>query len=277
MKTGKISININGDLPDAELIRRAVIAEKTVKRVWIGELEFFKDPLEVAKLVEDNSSLEVCILLSPSRRGCKEINRIAKKYPVGLIPGKSRNLSTFISCLENVRKVSNELYVGCSGKRIAEVACKLSDGILANYVYPEYIEWLGDFNFIAAFGPSLVLPSEFYEDLLMAAAIVMGSNASFIEYFNLVDIQKELSSVNFEKLVKARQKGESVSTLDDFRTIEKHKNLLLERFTVSGGIKDVVKKLQNLLNACNHVVLGDPFFRDLKAMEKLPEIAVEVK
>ncbi len=277
MRTGKISVNINGDFPDYELIKRALIAEKAVKRVWIGELEFFRDPLEVAKLVEDCSSLEVCVLLSPSRRRCEEIVRIARKYPVGLIPGKSRNLSGFITCLEKVRKTGKEVYVGCSGKKIAEVTCRLSDGILANYVHPEYIKWLGDFNSVAAFGPALVLPSRFYEDLLIAAAMVMGSNASFIDHFNLSEVQEELSHVNFEELIKTRGRGESVRNLDDFRRVEKHKNLLLERFTVSGSVEDSVRKIQNLLDVCNHVVLGDPFFRDLKAMEKLSEIVAAIR
>ena len=277
MKTGEIAVNINGDLSDEELIERALMAERAVKRVWIGELEFFRDPLEVAELISENTSLEVCILLSPSRRSCSEIIKLAKKYPIGLIPGKSKNLSDFISCLKSVRRTAEEVYVGCSGKKLAKAVGKLSDGILANYVYPEYIKWLGEFEFVAAFGPSLVLPSTCYEDLLIAAAIVMGSNRNFLEQFNLSEVWNELSSVDFTCLIRARQRGESVRDIQDFKLIKKHRKLLLEKFTISGGIKDVCSRIRKLLDVCNCIVLGDPFFRDAKSMEKLPEIVNKIK
>jgi 5,10-methylenetetrahydromethanopterin reductase len=271
-----ISLNINGDLPSKELIERVKIAEDAgIKEIWLGELELFRDPVKVAEEITSETNSELYILLSPARRSCSEIIKIAKRYKVGLILGKSRELNLFITCLEKVKKQADEVYAGVSGPKITEEASKHADGLLLNYVHPEYIDWIKRFMVRAvptySFGPSLILPSRFYEDLLIAASIVMRSNEEFLRTFNLYDVVEDLPS-EYSNLIGLRQEGKTVKGLREFQLIEKNSEILLDNFTISGNFKEVSKKIDNILMVCDCVVLGDPFFRDIESVKSLREL-----
>jgi 5,10-methylenetetrahydromethanopterin reductase len=282
----EVGLNINGDLAENEIIKRAVLAEKAgIKVIWIGEFELFKDPLYIAKIIAENTSL--CIgfgILSPFRRDCKKIIKcirfLTKKYDnqflLGLAPGGFyKKVDLVMNCVKIAKKEFN-VFVGCSSPKITNLASKLADGILFNYVYPAYIEWIKKYMekdvFTAAFGPSLLLPSSFYQDLMLAAAIVMGSSRAFLKEFGLEAIWRKLSAVKFLKLIKARQSGVNLEEFPEFGLLKKHSGLLTEKFTISGGMESIVERVKSLLKVCNHVVLGDPFFRDVAAVKSLRDI-----
>ncbi len=291
-----MSLNINGDLPDNEIIKRALLAEKAgIKVVWIGELELFKDPFHVAEIIAENTSLSIGFgTLSPLRRSCKDIlNRVkllTRKYDNPFLLGISagnfsdpkKAVDAVVKCVEVAKnELDIPVLVGCSSPKITSYASKIADGILFNYVYPAYLQWIMKFMekvvFTAAYGPSLILPSPYYQDLLLAAAIVMGSSRAFLREFKLEEVHRELTSVDFASLIKARQSGTDLEKLPEFRILEKHSKLLMERFTISGCVDSVRKRIQSILEVCDHVVLGDPYFRDAKAVEMLKDVVAKIR
>ncbi len=48
LKPEKIGLNVNGDLPRQELLRRIEIVKDFVDIVWIGDIQFFEDPIDLA-------------------------------------------------------------------------------------------------------------------------------------------------------------------------------------------------------------------------------------
>ncbi|MFP3947046.1 MAG: hypothetical protein ACLFVI_09110 [Archaeoglobaceae archaeon] len=275
-KTMRLSLNINGDLPVDDLKYRVKIAEEAgIEQIWIGELEQFQNPIEVAKEVEPETNAEICVLLSPSRNPCSDIAAAAKKYTTGLIPGRTKDLELFISCLKKVKKEGGVVYAGVSGPKIAEKASQYADGLLLNYVYPEYIEWIKGFLkrdiSTYSFGPSLVLPSPFYEDLLIAAAIVLQSNQSFLEAFDLQEMSQRIP-LDLSKLIQLRQARQSVNEMPEFRPIKEYSPDLLGLFTISGELQEVRNRIHQLLQLCDSVVLGDPFFRDIQSLKNLKSL-----
>lgn len=276
-----LSLNINGDLSLKDLIDRVKIAEGAgVEQIWIGELEQFQNPIEVAKEVEPETSVDVCVLLSPSRNPCSEIVTTAKKYTTGLIPGRTKNLEDFISCLKKVKQEAGVVYAGASGPAITERASELADGLLFNYVYPQYIEWVKGFMKTeteirtSAFGPSLLLPSPFYEELLIAAAVVLQSNRYFLETFNLREMSQQIP-VDLSKLIRLRQARQSVNETPEFEQIKKYSQGLLELFTISGELAEVRERISQLLQQCDSVVLGDPFFRDIESIKGIKKLVLK--
>lgn len=278
----RLSLNVNGDLPVEDLIGRVKIAESAgIGQIWVGELEQFKNPVEVAEEIEPKTNAEVCVLLSPSRNPCSEIITTSKKYTVGLIPGRAKDLELFISCLKKVKEEAGVVYAGVSGPVITERASEYADGLLLNYVYPEYVEWIEGFMRKGkgaelrthAFGPSLLLPSPFYEDLLIAAAVVMQSNTFFLETFNLQEMGQQIPA-DLSKLIRIRQARKSVNETPEFGQIKKYSQDLLRFFTISGELEEVRKRISQLLQLCDSVVLGDPFFRDLESLKSLKRLEI---
>ncbi len=249
--------------------------EAGIEQVWIGELEQFKNPLEVAAEIEPETNAEIRVLLSPSRNPCSEIIAAAEKYTTGLIPGRAKDLETFISCLKKVKEETGVVYAGVSGPVITERASEYADGLLFNYVYPPYIEWIEGFMrknvSTSAFGPSLLLPSPFYEELLIAAAVVLQSNPFFLETFNLQEMSQQIP-VDLSKLIRLRQARQSVYGTPEFEHIKKHSEDLLSLFTISGELEEVRNRISRLLQLCDSVVLGDPFFRDIDSVKSLKKI-----
>lgn len=271
-----LSLNINGDLPVEDLKDRVKIAEEAgIKEIWIGELEQFKNPIEVARHLEPETEMEICVLLSPSRSSCSDIVTTAKKYRTGLIPGRAMDLNSFVYCMEKVKNEAGLVYAGVSGPKITEKSSQYADGLLLNYVYPEYIEWIKGFMKrdipTFSFGPSLVLPSPFYEELLIAASVVLQSNKHFLEVFNLQEMSQQIP-LDLSKLIRLRQARKSVNETPEFVQIKKHSEDLLNLFTISGGIEELRNRIAKLLGLCEGVVLGDPFFRDVQSLKNLKNL-----
>ncbi|HDN74356.1 MAG TPA: LLM class flavin-dependent oxidoreductase, partial [Archaeoglobus sp.] len=185
---GEVGVNLNGDLADRELVQRArIIQKKGIRVIWVGEFEGFRDPFEVAEILASETKLVIGFgILSPSRRECKFIResycelieKYGDRFILGLGAGnlKDRDLAykLLVKCVKELEDLS--ALVGCSSPKVVRFSSLNSAGILYNSVDPTIIEWLKKFElrkiFSAAYGPALILPSQYYEDLLLAASII---------------------------------------------------------------------------------------------------------
>ncbi len=283
-----LGLNINGDLPDSELVDVAVKADKAGVVIWIGENPLFKDPFYVADLISDYVSVPIGFgIVSPLRRSCSEIIRkigeFEKRHEVilGIAPGSfedpKKALEITLKCLEKAKSALDvPVFCGCSSPTITARASEIADGILFNYCCPEFLRWI--FSFLrrdvvkVAYAPSLILPSEFEQDLLLATAIVSCSSKRFVEIFGFLEMCREFSKIDFTRLISVRQRGGNLFEVDEFGKILKFGKVLLEKFAICGSSEDVGRRVEELLKMCDHVVLGDPFFRDRRAVDSLSKI-----
>ncbi len=282
-----LGLNINGDLPDEELVEVALKADDSGVVIWIGENELFKDPFYVADLLADFVSVPIGFgIVSPLRRSCSEIvelvrgliGRHSNEFLLGIAPGNFNDpktaLNVTLKCLRRLkRELAIPIFCGCSSPVITAEASRIADGILFNYGYPEFLRWISSFAkreiVKVAFAPALILPSEFEQDLLLACAIVSCSSRRFVEEFGFIGMCEDFAKLDFGGLISTRQDGGNLFEVEDFETVLRYRDFLLEKFSISGGLKDVRNRIKNLLKICDHVVLGDPFFRDRKAVELL--------
>jgi 5,10-methylenetetrahydromethanopterin reductase len=263
---GKVSVNLNGDLNDEELVEKAKKVEKAgVKIVWIGDFDF--DPFRTAEIIAENTDLLIGFgVLSASKRDCGEIiekvgeleERFGKRFVVGIGAGQFRDAKDAIHRVLNCLKMLKPrmVFAGCSSPKITRMASEIADGILINYVDPKLVEELASLTkgIKVSYGPCLILPSEFEEDLVLASAIVLKG----VEKRFGIRIEE-----NLEKLVEMRRKGISIKNSEIFKL----KDFLLEKFAIAGDVDLVVLKIRKLLAICDHVVLSDPFFRDEKSLK----------
>ncbi len=281
-----LGLNINGDLPDEKIIDVAFKADEVGVVIWIGENELFKDPFYVADLIANFVSVPIGFgIVSPLRRSCSEIvervrglmNKHSNEFLLGIAPGKFKDpktaLEITLKCLRRLkRELEVPIFCGCSSPLITAKASKIADGILFNYCHPDFLRWISRFAerdiIKVAFAPSLILPSEFEQDLLLACAIVSCSSRKFVEEFGFVDMCRDFA-FDFGRLISIRQKGGNLLEVDEFKKILMYKDVLLEKFSISGRLDEVKGKINDILKICDHVVLGDPFFRDRKAVDLL--------
>jgi len=292
---GKVGINFNGNLGDDELIEKARIVRKSgIGAVWIGEFEGFKDPFHVGEVVCDEVEVVGFGVLSPLRRSCREllerlIDFLKRKSEVivGIAPGEFENAEEAVKAtIDCVKHIKNHLDVpvvaGCSSPYITRRSSQIADGILFNYVKPEYIRWISKYAekniFTAAYGPSLILNSEneFYESLLIASSIVISS-WKFVEEFGLQGLYEEIKKIDFERLIEVKHSTGTIRATPEYAILSKYSGLLLENFSISGSEKRVAERIGSLLNYCDHVILGDPFFRDDRSMSLLKGVVKAVE
>ncbi len=268
LKIGKVSVNINGDFEDEILIEKLRQIEKLVEIVWIGESDFFKDPFYLAELFLENSKIKVGFGVLRAFN-CERILRNLKKlsdYDDRIIVGIAGDrIELTYSCVKKLReKFDFPVLCGATGKRSIRKLSEIADGMLLNHISPKHVSWAvkhstSDFN--AAYGPALVLPSEFEQDLLIAAALVMGSSEAFLKEMGYEAIYEEISKVDLMRLIELRHKGDIYGE-EDYRKLLKHKQFLLENFTLCGSVHEISQKMLRILELCDHVILADPFFRD---------------
>ncbi|WP_457549669.1 hypothetical protein [Archaeoglobus sp.] len=266
-----LSVNINGDLEDKEIVRIA----KRFKAVWVGYNPLFKDPFYVADLIADYVDF-VGFGVVTVDFGCKEILRmfgnLVKEhkdttFALGVGAGELRGhfgLKAVLNCLKFLRKKVDLLFCGCSGPKITSEASKIVDGILFNYAHPEHLNWIIGFLkrevYKVAYAPSLILPSEFELDLLIACAIVSCSNKAFVKIFKYDDMCGEFSKLDFLRVIADRKR---LNVIPD--EIKRYGDVLIDRFAIAGDFESLVGRLKEILKICDHVVLGDPFFRDCRS------------
>lgn len=269
---GKLSININGDVGEKEIAEKGKIAESAgIKVVWVGDFDF--DPFLTAEILARETKMIIGFgVLSATKRDCEKIVeeieslevKFGKRFLVGIGAGEFKDpkeaVEKVLRCLRMLKP--KKVFAGCSSPRITKLASKIADGILINYVHPElvsYIASLVEGSMKVAYGPALLLPSEFEEDAILASAIVLKG----VEKRFGLEIKEDL-----KRLVEMRRKGISIRNSELFRM----KDLLLERFAIAGSIEEVSSRIRQLLKVCDHVVLSDPFFRDQNSMKALKSL-----
>ncbi len=287
-----LGVNVNGNVPDSAIIEASFVAEKNNLFVWIGENELFRDPFEVAMLILEHVSVPIGFsIVSPLRRSCDEIaervkavERRCEEVVIGVGPGRFRDrreaLRITVECVRRLKDVTDvPVYCGCSSPRITEITSKIADGIIFNYCNPRYVSWISSFLsrdvVKVSIGPSLILPSEMEQDLLLACAIVSCSSPKFVEVFNVEGICRDLS-VDFQMLIRERHNGKDLRMFEEFGRIEGHREFLLKNFSISGDVDEVSRRIGELLKVCDHVILGDPFFRDKNSLMSIPSLNLRV-
>ncbi len=274
-----LSVNINGDLEDDELIKLA----KRFRFVWVGYNPMFKDPFYVADLIADYVDFLGFGVLTVDI-GCRNIlesfenlrnSHRDTRFALGIGSG-SRSIRETLNCLKFLRDKVDFLFVGCSGPKITAESSKIADGILFNYAHPEYLRWISSFVkrdvLKVAYAPALILPSEFEKDLLIASAIVSCSSGEFVRRFGYVDMCKTFSKLNFGEVILMRKRFNFVP-----KEIEEYRDVLIERFSIAGEFDRFVWKIREILKVCDHVVLGDPFFRDRSSSDLYDRIISQVR
>jgi len=287
--TGRVGLNINGDLSEKEIEERVRIAEKAgVRIIWVGEFEGFEDPFKVAEVVSSCSNLKVGFGVLSAQKGCERIvsgveglrERYGDRFIVGIGAGNytdpKEGYVKLKKCLNFLKSFDFPVVIG-AGSPMTTALSREADGVLFNSVNEKFISWLlrfADTPFKAAYGPALILPSDNEEDLLIAAAIVFTGSRRLIEEFQFESIANELSKVDIMSLVRTRWEGGSIADCEGAEVLFKYRDFLLNNFTISGSAKDVKARIKSLLRLCDHVVLADPFFRDIESVKKLKEVVV---
>ncbi len=278
-------ININGDRPLSLIKKGALTAERAgFSNIWIGEKPKFMHPFPVAAAVA-NTTTRVKIgsgIISPLLNPCNHIiggyavlrEAYGDRFIIGLAPGDKwglREIGVEISgmkkrienCLRELKRQGFEVYIGASEPGLARLGSTVADGLLINFVKPEYVKWAlntaRDKARKAAYGPSLLLPDDDHNELLLigAATVAAGSSVAFQREFGLERWVKELRSI-----LRRRDYGE----------LWKYEDRLLEGFTLHGDIDDLrirVNELRAL--GVDQVIFGAPLSHNIRSVAELGE------
>ncbi|ADC66091.1 conserved hypothetical protein [Ferroglobus placidus DSM 10642] len=276
-KAGRVGVNVNGDLPEKEIAELSRFLSERVKIIWIGENPLFIDPFKVAEIVAENFEHLVGFGVLTPRKRAEEIyenfKRLEKDYGERFVLGVASGgfkLKDYEKFLKKLKEKFDEFLCGVTWLKSYEIAKKYCSGILLNHVHPKHVEVFKDYDgFKAAYGPALILPSEFYQDLIIACSIVMQTSKDFLKKFSYYKSYEKIKEVRIEELIKKRQRGENLENNSEYEKLKAAAEKILEFFTISGKLEDVSNRVKELLSLCDHVVLGDPFFRDKKSVERV--------
>jgi 5,10-methylenetetrahydromethanopterin reductase len=107
---------------------------------------------------------------------------------------------------------------------------------------------------IACIAPALVLPDKEHEEELLSAAAVVASGAN---------------QVFLEEMGIAEKVGAIRKALGRRRGMGEHADFLLEYFTISGSVEEVVDRVKELAElGVEQVILGSPFVKS-RRFEKI--------
>jgi 5,10-methylenetetrahydromethanopterin reductase len=276
-------VNFNGDRPFERIKKGARIAEEEgFNYIWVGENPEFMHPFPViAAVAEATSSIKVGSgIISPYLNRCVHIARgfqvlreaYGDRFVIGIAPGDKLGLrrvgikikgveGRIKECLLGLKALGFRVFLGASEPGLIAMGSALSDGVLLNYVNPEYVKWALRFVekplSIAAYGPALLLPDEDNVEylLLAAATVAAGSNAAFQREFGLEERVKKIRDI-----LRRRK----------YEELHKHRAFLLEGFTLSGSpgeIADRIRELEEL--GVKQVVFGYPMGNCLASLREL--------
>lgn len=283
----EIGLNLNGDLPLNHLAKCSRVADiADYHYVWIGEAAEYMHPFPIMALVsQETQTIKVGTgIISPQLNRCYHIITAFQtlraiygdRFVAGLAPGDHRDLritgastshplQKVRRCVAEFRKMTTmPIYVGASGPKIIETASKIADGVLLNYVFPEFLQWtLGFFRESScrrvAYGPALLKPDMKNLELLrISAAIVLGgANKAFLEEFGLKDVASAVNGV-----LEKRQ----------FHRLKNYDDLLLEKFAIYGSLREVEERVEKLRAlGMDQVVFATPLCRNLASVKKVGE------
>ncbi|NOZ76345.1 MAG: LLM class flavin-dependent oxidoreductase [Euryarchaeota archaeon] len=281
-------LNINGNM-DLEGLREAAQAaeEAGFSHIWVGESTAYLHPFPImTACLEYTEDIRVGTgIISPKRTRRFHIQKAAAtlkevygpRVMVGLAPGDRYGL--LADCIESagvlamleetVRGLKEDdpelpVFLGASGPRLVALAGDAADGVLLNYVRPEYVRWALGFlkrdTYTAVYGPALLLPGGRLEGQLLGAAAVVaaGSNPAFQEEMGLSDFASRM-----QELVRQKRWAELAA----------YEKGLLEGFTISGGVDEISGRIEEYREmGIDQVVFGVPFCRDVRGIRRMGEV-----
>jgi|Deesub1362A_J573_1020465.scaffolds.fasta_scaffold00094_59 5,10-methylenetetrahydromethanopterin reductase len=280
-------INFNGDVIIDKITKAAILSEEAgFSHIWVGETTGFLHPFPLmAACLENTGKIVVGAgIISPLRNRPHHILKAALTFEevygprvsIGLAPGDHEGLKRECTTTKKVLGVLSDastylkgnsdlkVYIGASGPKLIKLAGEKSDGVLLNYVYPEYVKWALKFLkkdvYKAVYGPSLLLPnSKLLSHLRGAAAVVLaGGNRDFLESMGLTELSGEL-----RELVRKEKWSE----------LKKYDKILFERFTISGDVYDFQDRLEEYKKlGIDQVILATPFGRDIKGIREMTKV-----
>lgn len=272
------------------------------KYIWVGEANEYMHPFPVlAAICENTSKIQIGSgIISPQLNLCRHILKAFEtlhesygpRFIIGLAPGDFMALQSLgVEMKQSIEKINQCLieiagsvptyiareivkteevcvygvipvFVGAMGPKMIEFASLKADGILLNYLKPEYINWaLKYFKrriYTAVYGPSLLLPDSSNEKhLLVAAAIVASSMPR--------ELQIEFGIENQINQIKTHINRRNYSELVEYR------EFLYSNFTLSGTMEQISRKIEEMNNV-DQVIFGTPMCRSLEAIKKLKKI-----
>jgi alkanesulfonate monooxygenase SsuD/methylene tetrahydromethanopterin reductase-like flavin-dependent oxidoreductase (luciferase family) len=283
----KVSLNINADLPMEHFREATQLGESAgYGRIWIGENIGFGHPLpHLAVAAEATRYITIGAgIISPQLNRCYHIYRAfqtlreayGQRFAVALAPGDARELEqtgaetrrpveAVLDCVRELKRRRGEgkwdfpVYIGASGPRMVTEGSLQADGILLNYIHPDYIEWaMRHMNrkcFVAAYGPALVLPDPVNQHTLRlnVAIILSGANQAFLREF---DLENEAAKAREALEVKGMIPGD----LD----------LPWGKFALMGGVAQLREKLEGLADmGIDEVILSTPMCKNLASVSEL--------
>lgn len=281
-------VNFNGDRSLADIKKGAKAGEEAgFNYIWAGENVEFIHPFPVVAAISA-ATKHVTVgsgIISPQLNRCLHIRRsfevfreaYGERYVIGIAPGDKSGLikagatqkgvlSNIMGCLYYLKSHGFGVYLGASGPRLLEMGGRLADGVLLNYVYPEYIRWakkrIRRSRYLGAYGPALLLPDEKNgKSILLAAAFVAaGANPVFLRDFELVEKVARIRALLIKK---------------KYSELRKYSGLLLENFTISGTITAVQQRVEELRKqGVDQVIFGSPFSYNLKSITKLGSLLI---
>ncbi len=281
MVAPELGINFNGNLSREEVAAKARAAERNgVRYLWVGESKPLVHPFPIMTLLAESTThatIGSAILSAMSNR-CFHIAKAfrvlreayGQRFIAGIAPGDLHGLKVeciasrgvvarLEKCISRIKGVV-PVFVGASGPKLIELASIRGEGVILNYAHPEFIKWalrhVRRERYLACIAPALVLPDkENMAELMGAAAVVAsGANPVFI-----ADMGIEEKVTEIRNMVKR----------DRWNELAEHENFLLEYFTISGSVDEVVERIEELAKlGMKQVILGSPFVKSI-AFEKI--------
>jgi len=275
----ELGVNFNGNMRREDLSSRAAAAERSgIAHLWVGESKPLVHPFPLlALLAESTSRARVgSAILSAMSNRCMHIahafatlkEAYGERFVAGIAPGDRYGLR--VECISSrgvlarlercISLIEREVpvLVGASGPKLIALASERSSGVILNYAHPEFVRWalrhIKKRCRIACIAPALVLPDREHRGELLGAAAVVASGAN---------------QVFAEEMGIAGKVGAVRKALRSGRGLEEHEDFLLEYFTISGSVEEVVERVEELAKlGVEQVILGSPFVKS-RRFEKI--------
>ena len=285
-----VGINFNGDQSFAEIAESAKQAEQLgYSNIWVGESMDFKHPFPVIAAAADVTrkitvgSGIISYFFNNRFHIVKAFETLVEAYgnrfAIALAPGDLNSLKiagidaskplkkleqTIVELRASEVLADTPIYVGASGPRMIELGSRLADGVLLNYVHPEYVEWALEHialeTYVGVYAPALLTPDPVNERsaLIAASYVAAGANKAFQEEFGLIDFVDEIREILRDKR---------------FSELGKHRDFLTSQFLISGVEKTIHGRMNEFKKmGIDQVILGSPFCYNIKSVKVIGRV-----